>query len=94
MHPALTITAAGFGVLLVGWLYMRLWRWKCPACGRRQLRFVGMASEWSSEWVESRFWKARCGACGRHAIQCSGPFGRWTPARHAEPDAAPDTGRM
>jgi hypothetical protein len=93
MYSALTVVAIGVGVLLVGWLYMRLWRWRCPACGRRQLRFAGTASEWSSEWVESRFWEARCGGCGRYAVQRSGLFGRWEPARHAEPGAAPDPAR-
>src|SRR4051812_39312148 len=89
MHRVLPLVAVGFGLLLTGWLYMRLWRWRCPACGQRRLRWVGTASEWSAELVERRFWEARCRACGRHAVQRSGPFGRWTPARHAEPAVAP-----
>lgn len=90
MHPALNVVAVGFGALLACWLYMRLWRWRCPICRRRRLRFVGTASEWSSEMVESRYWTAKCGACGRYAAQRSGLFGGWQPARRLESDPPAD----
>ena len=56
------LTAAGIiaGALLVTALVLRSWRWRCPTCGRRRLRFVGLASEWSAGWVESPFPEGRC----------------------------------
>ncbi len=85
MEAVLTTTGFILGSLLLALLGLRSWRWRCPNCGRRRLRFVGLASEWSPDWVESRFPEGQCGACGRPAIRRAGPFGRWEAARHAEP---------
>jgi hypothetical protein len=93
MGAVFTTVGVVLASLLALSLSSRLWRWRCPSCRRRRLRFVGLASEWSAGWVESRFPEGQCGACGRWAVCRAGLLGRWEPARQAEQCVAPDPGR-
>ena len=66
-------------VLLAVRLWVAVWRWRCPSCGRPRLRYVGLASEWSAEYAERRFPEAQCGGCGRAAVCRTGLWGHWEP---------------
>ena len=88
MASAVTILVVVAAALLMLSLLAKVCRGRCPNYGRRRLRFVGLASEWSTECVESRFPEVQCGACGRNAVCRAGLLGRWEPARHAEPETA------
>lgn len=70
--------AVGIGVLLALSVIAFRWPWRCLGCGKRRLRFVGMASEWSANFVESRFPEGRCESCGGTFVRRGGLLGRWT----------------
>jgi hypothetical protein len=91
MYELLTVFGAGLALLVVLRVYMAVWRWRCPRCGARSLRYVGTAAIYlppgDGPW-DIRFQQACCGACGRSAYRRA-VFASWEPEMRAVPAGSP-----
>jgi hypothetical protein len=56
---------------------VRFWPRRCPRCGKRKMRFVGLAAVWTAEWIEHRFPEAHCRECDGSFFRKNLFFGTW-----------------
>lgn len=88
MSELLVILGVGLALLIALRMSYALWRWKCPRCGVRALRYVGTAAIYLPPGegpFDIRFEAARCAACGRPAYRRSTFGAPWEPEMRADP---------
>ncbi len=50
---------------------------KCPHCGKRTIRIVGVESFWTADCREHRFHAGNCRRCGKTAYRRMDLFAGW-----------------
>ena len=92
MYELLAIFGAGLALLVGLRVYFAVWRWRCPRCGVRSLRYVGTAAiylppDTDGPW-DIRFQQWCCNACGGRAYRRAG-FTSWELEMKAVPEEPP-----